>query len=74
MRRLVFAVLAVCVGACGSTGSTVTKVKDAASPLLPAVPGDICAQLKSGIEVPVIPVNGPLRVLAFGDFGAGTKP
>jgi tartrate-resistant acid phosphatase type 5 len=72
MRKLVFAVLAVWLGACGSTSSTVTKVKDAASPLLPAVPGDICAQLKSGTEVPVIPVNGPLRVLAFGDFGAGT--
>lgn len=72
MRKLVPAVLAVCLAACGSGGSTVTTARDAASPAaLAAVPGDICKQLQEGIEVPVIPIAGTLRVLAFGDFGTG---
>lgn len=71
MRKLVLALLTVCLASCVSTASRVDPTLGPASAPLPPVPNDICAQLQNGTDVPVIPVTGPLRVLAFGDFGTG---
>lgn len=72
MRKFIVAVLAACIASCSSTDSTVTPPR-AADSLLPPVSNDICAKLQAGSgEVPVIPVAGSLRVLAFGDFGTGS--
>lgn len=71
MRKLALAVFAVCLASCGSTGSSVTA-RNAAVPAPSPVEHDICPQLQAGTEIPEISVTGPLRVLAFGDFGTGS--
>lgn len=71
MRKFVLTVLAVCLAACASTGSRVAPAPDPESVALALIPNDICADLQTGTEVPVIPVDGMLKVLAFGDFGTG---
>lgn len=69
MRKLAVTVLAACLAACGSTGTRVTPASEAALADVAPVPNDICADLQSGTDIPVIPVAGTLKVLAFGDFG-----
>jgi tartrate-resistant acid phosphatase type 5 len=56
--------------ACSPGSSTQTRAD-----LRQAAPGDICSSLMASPpsrDVPAVPVTGPVRFFAFGDFGYGT--
>lgn len=72
MKKLILAALAFGLASCGSTGQGTHPPP----PLAAAFAGDICDRLQTGAPSetgpPEIPIDGRLRVLAFGDFGTGS--